>query len=62
MDGIHLLPCGHCLLVGMAVCIKPADRIQKLLISDLFFLQHHAVALAFEGTGVKDLVASAGAG
>ena len=38
------------------------DGLQQFFRRQLFFLQHHAVALFFERTGIQNLVAAAGVG
>lgn len=53
---------GHCVDVFLTVFIETVDGLQQFFRRQLFFLQHHAVALFLEGTGIQNLVAAAGVG
>ena len=62
LNGIHMLTVGHVLFKGFSVCIKFVNSIQEFFISDLFFFKNHTVSLFFKGTGIQNLITSAGIG
>ena len=57
-----MLTVGHVLFKGFSVCIKFVNSIQEFFISDLFFFKNHTVSLFFKGTGIQNLITSAGIG